>query len=131
MSEENAPRVFTLKFNEGTDFEEVSDIKVWCEGREYDPVQEVYRPRYSYTILSEDWEYVNNDIFGVKGDVPDVGAACRSLLAYLFACQEGYPQVTDGENSDLFPDHVREWAYLHNDLITQLYEKLVQETEKV
>lgn len=113
---------FTLKFNEGTKFEEISDVEVWCDGREYDAISEAYRPRYAYRILSEDWEYIDNDIRGVLNEVPNLNAAARSLFAFLYACQEAKDE--DSENYDLFPPHVREWAELHSEEISAQYDIL-------
>jgi len=119
-------RHFVLKFNEGNPWVEITDVEIWCEGREYNPVQEGYRPRYSYRILSEDWEYIDNDIYGAVNEVPDLNAAARSLFAYLYACQEAKDE--NSENYDLFPSHVREWAELHSEEISQQFEILMEET---
>lgn len=113
---------FTLKFNEGTKWEEISDVEVWCEGREYDAISEAYRPRYSYRILAEEWEYIDNDIRGVLNEVPNLNAAARSLFAFLYACQEAKDE--DSENYDLFPPHVREWAQSHSEEISAQYDIL-------
>lgn len=115
---------FTLKFNEGNKWEEITDIEIWCDGREYIPISEGYRPAYSYRIISEDWEYVDNDIFGAINQAPDLNAAARSLFAFLYACQEAKDE--DSENYNLFPPHVREWAQLHSEEISLEYDKLME-----
>lgn len=118
-------RHFILKFNEGNEWEEVTDIEIWCEGREYDPLTEGYRPRYIYKIMSEDWEYIDNDIHGAVNEIPDLNSAARSLFAFLYACQEA--QDEDSDNYDLFPPDVREWAEKHSQEISNEYDKLMEE----
>jgi hypothetical protein len=120
--QENEKLQFVFKFNEGTQWEEVTDVEIWCDGRDYNPIDEGYRPRYSYRILSEDWEYIDNDINGSVNGSPDLNAAARSLFAYLYACQEA--KDDNSENYDLFPEHVREWAELHSEQISQEFDKL-------
>lgn len=124
MPEENERRHFVLKFNEGNKFEETATVEIWCDGREYDPTSEGYRPRYSYRIVTKNWEYVDNDIFGKINEPPNILSASRSLLAFLYACQEA---KEGGENYDLFPPHVREWTEQYNDEIQKLYGELVDE----
>jgi hypothetical protein len=105
-----------------------SKVEVWCDGREYDPDDEMYRPVYSYKITTPDWEYIDNDIRGAVNELPDNDSAARSLFAFLYACQEGLPKdiKAEGENARLFPPHVREWAYQHSDDIELLYDKLMK-----
>ena len=109
-----------------------SVVKVWCDGRDYDPAAEAYYPIYSYRINSPEWEYTDNDIRGKANELPDVAAGAQSLFAFLYACQEGLPQDTEGEreNANLFPQHVREWAYHFSDQIEMLYENLVREVRR-
>jgi hypothetical protein len=105
-------------------------IEVWCDGRKYDPAFESYRPVYSYKITGPEWEYTSNDIHGACNEVPDAGLAARSLFAFLYACQEGMPGDTEKrecENADLFPPHVREFAYLCSEHISAVYQTLVEE----
>lgn len=105
-------------------------IEVWIEGREYDPHIESYRPRYGYKITGPEWEYVSNDIRGAANETPNSIAAAKSLLAFLYACQEGMPEDTDKrerENADLFPPHVREFAYLCSEHISALYDQLFRD----
>lgn len=45
------------------------------------------------------------------------GEMLATLLAFLTACAESYP---DGENSDLFPRDVAEWAAQHSDELAML-----------
>lgn len=108
-------------------------IEVWCDGRTYDPAREAYRPVYAYKIVGPEWEYTSNDIHGAPNEAPELGLAARSLFAYLYACQEGMPGDTDKreyENADLFPPHVREFAYLCSEHISAVYEELVKEVEQ-
>ena len=109
-----------------------SSVKVLCDGRQYDPAAESYYPIYSYQITTPDWEYNDNDIRGKANELPDVAAGAQSLFAFLYACQEGLPEDTEGkrENANLFPPHVREWAYLLSEEITSIYENLVKEVRK-
>ena len=109
-----------------------SSVKVWCDGRQYDPAAESYYPIYSYQITTPDWEYNDNDIRGKANELPDVAAGAQSLFAFLYACQEGLPEDTEGkrENANLFPPHVSEWAYLLSEEITSIYENLVKEVRK-
>lgn len=93
-------------------------VSVWCEGRDYDPDYESYRPIYGYKIKNSDFEYVGNDIRGAVNELADTDKAMQSLLAFLYACQESYAHDIrnggdggEGENSKLFPPHVREWAH--------------------
>jgi hypothetical protein len=127
MTQDNERMSFVLKFNEGTKFEEVSDVEIWCDGREYDPLSEGYRSRYSYRIVSEDWEYVDNDIRGVINEPPNLNAAARSLFAFLYACQEAKNE--DSENYDLFPPHVREWAECLSEELARVHLDLLKLTQ--
>lgn len=109
-----------------------STVKVWCDGRDYDPAAEAYHPIYSYKIVTPEWEYIDNDIRGKANELPDIAAGAQSLFAFLYACQEGLPMDTEGEreNANLFPPNVREWAYLFSDQIEAVYENLVQEVRR-
>ena len=53
---------------------------------------------------------------GVGSD-PGPDGMLATLTSYLTACAESYP---DGENADLFPPDVAEWAAQHSDEITML-----------
>jgi hypothetical protein len=48
-------------------------------------------------------------------------AAFGALLSFLTACAESYP---GGENADLFPTPVAEWACQHDDEIAMLREEI-------
>lgn len=111
-----------FKFGKEDDpWEGQSVVKVWCDGREYDASTEAYHPVYSYSIVTPKFDYTSNDIHGGANFTPDLNDGAQSLMAFLYACQEGMPAATtteDGltayietENSDLFPEQVREWAY--------------------
>lgn len=90
----------------GTD-ESRAVITVWCDGRQYDPESEGYRPIYTYQITTSQWSYTANDIVGALNEVPDLYAASQSLFAFLFMCC-----VEDAPESDkqMFPDYVRVWG---------------------
>lgn len=81
-----------------------------------------YRRRYRYVITANGWQYVGNDIeSGVSASVDEPGML-GTLLSFLAACVESR-QYRDrngygGENSDLFPDHVAEWAETYSDEIS-------------
>ena len=92
-------------------------VKVWCDGRIYDSDFEAYRPRYSYSISTAGWEYVGNDIQGASNEIPELNGAARSLFAFLYAGQESWHHQPRGENANMFPEYVNEWAYMHSDVI--------------
>lgn len=82
-------------------------VTVWCDGRQYDPESEGYRPVYSYQIMTSRWSYTSNDIVGALNEVPDLYAASQSLFAFLFmCCVDGAPD----SDKEMFPDNVRIWG---------------------
>lgn len=111
-------------------------VKVWCDGRVYDETTEAYRPVYSYSITTPEWEFVSNDLHGAANEIPNVNAASQSLFAFLYSCQQGMPKSGGGfernqsDTADLFPPHVREWAYLFAEQIELLYGDLYREGAK-
>ncbi len=70
------------------------------------------RARYRYYIDTPHFEYENNDVFsGVGGGSLEEGM--ESLLSFLSACAESRRYRRNfggGENADLFPDNIGEWA---------------------
>ncbi|AEL97963.1 hypothetical protein CL65_gp055 [Mycobacterium phage Patience] len=126
-------RTFEFVFNRESNqkFQEKFTVEVWLEGRDYEVTTEAYHPRYAYKITAHDrgWEYVDNDIRGGANEIPDVAAGAKSLFAFLLACQEGLPEDADGEseNADLFPPHVREFAYDLLEEIVPAYAQLQKE----
>ena len=123
MTDEAPKQTFDFTLNEGTAWAESSTVEIWCEGREYDPSSEGYRPKYAYKITTTKWEYTDNDIRGAVNEVGSTNSAAQSLFAFLYACQEGMPHrggFVTHENADLFPEHVREWAYLHCEQLSML-----------
>ena len=102
-----ADKLTELKFT----FPDDSEVRVWCEGRAYEPDDEAYRPRYSYSIKTPEWEYVGNDIQGAANEIPELTGAGRSLFSFLYAAQESWSYQPPGENADMFPEYVNEWAY--------------------
>lgn len=81
------------------------------------------RTRYKYYIDTPAFEYEGSDLkSGVGNGTLQSGLA--SLLSFLSAAAESYSyqQRTGraGDNSDLFPAHVTEWAYQHSDELGML-----------
>lgn len=119
-----------FKFGKPDDpWEGQSTVTVWCEGRQYDPSTEAYHPVYAYKINTPKFEYVGNDIHGGANQVANLDAGAQSLMAFLYACQEGMPQKVSEENGDLFPKQVREWAYHYAEDIGMVSVQLQAEYE--
>jgi len=110
-----------LDFDFGDSWEGESTLKVWCDGRDYDPSKETYRPVYSYSIVTPKWKYDANDIYGAPNELPNLGLASKSLFAFLLQCVEA---KEESENYGLFPPQVREWANHFSDQITIKYTQI-------
>jgi hypothetical protein len=80
---------------------------LWCDGRDYDAESEEYRAVYSYSIVTEKWRYDSNNIVGPSNKNPNLDVALAGLLLMIKSCAEAQDQ---GENSELFPAHVRGMA---------------------
>lgn len=120
LSENSKTKRFTFNdFYEGE-----STITVWCDGREYDPSIEGYRPVYSYSIVTPSWRYDDNDIHGAINEQPDLDLGSRSLFAFLLACAES--ESESSENYSLFPPNVREWAQSFSDELTTEYQIITE-----
>lgn len=109
-SELSYPQLRTFDF---ADYESLSVVNVWCDGRLYDPETETYKPQYSYSIKTDSWRYDGN-ILGASNELPNLDGASQSLFAFLYASVESYKihqrgAFTDG-NHTMFPPHVNEWA---------------------
>jgi len=106
-------------------------VDVWCDGRQYDADTEAYRPIYSYKIAGPEWTYDANDIFGACSEVPNLAAASQSLFAFLYASQQGMAGSgrfhAENEHADLYPQHVREWAYHFSEQLELVHSELVKE----
>lgn len=79
-----------------------------------------YRQRYAYSIVTPDWRYDGDDIQSGCGADVDEDKAARTLFSFLGAAAESYRHhgmQHVGENGDLFPAHVTEWAYMNDDEI--------------
>jgi hypothetical protein len=76
-----------------------------------------FRPAYKVVIMTPRWQYVDTDLHGGVGEKPNERTAFGSLVSFLLACVESQP---DGENADLFPKHVAEWADSHESALTEL-----------
>lgn len=106
-----------------------STITVVRDGKSLNP--DGWRQRYSYSIVTPEWHYSDNDLSSGIGDAVDEASATSTLLAFLSACAEsrlyrsrnGY----GGVEADLFPDHVGEWAEEYADEITMLSMELEDE----
>lgn len=92
--------------------EQISDAHVTIE---HDGQTVEGRQQYTYVIATPHWEYVGNDLSsGVGVDVDEPGMLA-TLAGFLYACAESRAFARRaghgrGENSDLFPEHVGEWA---------------------
>lgn len=81
----------------------------------------------AYYIDTPEWEYSNDDISGLGGPVDFL----ENLLCFLSAAAEAYRYTMggrDSDNSDLFPPHIMEWAYLNDDELSMAQLDLTQET---
>lgn len=85
------------------------------------------RLRYRYFIDSPDFEYSNDDLKSGCGN-GDLQSGLASLLSFLTAAAESlsYRLRTGrtGENEDLFPANVVEWAHLYSDELSMLQMEL-------
>lgn len=87
------------------------------------------RTRYRWTIDIPAGEFSGDDLQSGAG-----GGGLRdgfeSLLAFLDSAAESYRyRGMEGENADLFPKPVVEWAYMHSDEICMLRLE-IEESEK-
>lgn len=122
-----------LVFNEQSEarWHEKYRVELWSDGREYDPDTEAYHTIYSYKITAPNWEFDGNDIKSGANQAPDLNAGMRSLVAFLLACQSGLPEdiEAEAENAELFPSHVREFAYNLKEQLEMHYFLLEKEME--
>lgn len=84
----------------------------------YHGVTDDGRTLYLYHIDAKEFEYTGKDLkSGVGGG--HLHGGMESLLYFLSACAESYRYAKGkGENSDLFPKHVAEWAMQNEDEIS-------------
>lgn len=84
---------------------------------EYLSITSENRTRYRYHIDMPDAKsFTGSDLkSGVGGGSLQEGMC--SLLSFLDACAESYP---DGDNADLFPKRIAEWAQQNSDEIGML-----------
>ena len=86
---------------------------------------------------AEAWSYSADDLqTGVGGG--SLQGQLSTLCVFLFACAESYAydirrggDGSGGENSDLFPAHVREWAHQHDDELSMLACELDESPELI
>ena len=83
-----------------------------------------WRRNYGYSIVTSEWRYDGNDIHSGVGAAIDVEDAARVLFSFLSACAESRDyrdsNGSGGENAELFPEHVGQWAQDNSDDITML-----------
>ena len=97
----------------------IGDATVTVEyaGKEFESFREDdYRRRYSYSIVTSEWRYDGNDLYSGVGAAIDTEHAARTLFSFLSACAESRA-YGGGENADLFPEHVGQWAEENSDEI--------------
>jgi len=75
-------------------------VSVCANGRD-----EANRTRYTYAITLPTGTYYNDDLRSGGDGTEREGM--NSLLTFLTACAESYP---DGDDADMFPRNVAEWA---------------------
>lgn len=115
MPDESNNEPVEYKFADSYEGESV--VKVWCDGRKYEPDTESYHPVYSYSITTPKWSYVNNDITGGANEEPSLEKGAQSLFAFLYACQQAKP---GSDNYETFPPQVRDWAYHFSEEISSI-----------
>jgi hypothetical protein len=116
---DNTKQKFVFGFGENK-----SEVTVWCDGRDYDPHTEFYRPIYSYQIKTKEWAYVSNDIRGADNEKPNLYAASQSLFAFLYAC---CTSSDDSEDRNMFPSHVQSWG---DDVIAEISRLSIDSAKK-
>lgn len=109
----------TVQMTIGDKWDGKSLAKLWCEGRDYDPDVESYRPIYSYSIVTPRWRYDGNDMRGAVNELPNLLKALQSFVAYLLACAEAEDE--ESENFSIFPLQVKEWADHYENELQDLY----------
>lgn len=78
------------------------------------------RDRFRWYIDIPAGEFTGNDLKSGCGGSSEQEAFC-SLLSFLTACAESWRHAgTEGENSDLFPQAVAEWAAQNSDELSML-----------
>lgn len=86
---------------------------------------------------AQSWEYSADDLqTGVGGG--SLREQLAAICSFLSACAESYAydirrggDGSGGENSDLFPAHVREWAHQNSDEISSLGMELDESPELI
>lgn len=117
-----------FRFKDPYDGETV--VKVWCEGRDYDPNAEAYRPVYSYSIVTPKWRYDDNSIHGGANELPNLRKASQSLFAFIYAAQESWQKDPPSENAGMFPEQVNMWAHHYDSEISQIAIQLEEENAR-
>ena len=79
------------------------------------------RTRYHYVILVPGHPDVEGDDLQSGGGGGDLRSGLESLLSFLGAFAEAWRpgrRRVDGDNSNLFPESIGEWAYRNSDAIS-------------
>lgn len=94
----------------------IGNATVTVHGHHYDGEG---RMVFQYTIKGDGLDHSGLDLKSGVGVSMEDADGMESLLSFLTAAAESYRYAMttgrDGENSDLFPSEVVEWAYQHAD----------------
>jgi hypothetical protein len=121
-----SPMIITSRLKPGIKVGD-STISIMDYGRNFEG-----RTEYKYWIDTPDFEYDNDDMkSGCQGG--SVKEGLESLLSFLGACGESYAYEMrtgiEGDNLDLFPQHVAEWCYQNSDELSMVAYELEQGVE--
>lgn len=114
MREILPPCIITFRLMEGIQLSDGTTISIEAIGRTSEG-----RVRYRYFLDFEEGPeaYSDSDLRSGCGESVDHRAMLAALLKFLGACAESFP---DGENADLFPRGVGEWARRMSDELAML-----------
>lgn len=114
MREILSPCIITSRLMEGVQLSDGTTISIEAIGRTSEG-----RVRYRYFLDFEEGPeaYSASDLRSGCGESVDHRAMLATLLNFLGACAESFP---DGENADLFPREVGEWARGMSDELAML-----------
>jgi hypothetical protein len=96
----------------------------WISIEPTDRADLIGKPEWNWYIdLADRREFYGSDLNGWG----DAGDMMESLLGFLGAFAESFP---DGENADLFPKELGEWAQANSDEIAMLESELFEQNEE-